>query len=139
MTWNYTTKKRRHAVRLGYDSGFELTIAQDLEARDVSFTYQKDKISYKVPAKKRSYTPDFKLSNGIIIESKGRFIAEDRRKHILIKEQHPELDIRFIFSNPDKKLKKGAKSTYADWCRKHGFKFAKKDIPDKWVKERKKK
>ena len=46
----------------------------------------------------RTYTPDFLLPNGIIIETKGRFTPEDRRKHLLIKKQHPDLDIRFVFS-----------------------------------------
>ena len=28
----------------------------------------------------------------------------DRKKHLLIKEQHPELDIRFVFSRAGNKL-----------------------------------
>ena len=29
----------------------------------------------------RHYTPDFILENGIVIETKGRFVSNDRRKH----------------------------------------------------------
>ena len=43
----------------------------------------------------RTYTPDFVLNNGIIIETKGRFMAADRRKHIAIKKQHPKLRYSF--------------------------------------------
>ena len=45
------------------------------------------------------YIPDFVLDNGIIIETKGLFTSEDRRKHIEVQKQHPELDIRFVFTN----------------------------------------
>ena len=59
----------------------------------------------------RTYTPDFELPNGIIIESKGRFVAADRKKHLLVQKQHPELDIRFVFSNSKAKISKGSKTT----------------------------
>lgn len=85
--------------------------------------------------KVRKYTPDFVLSNGIIVETKGRFTSADRNKHIEIHKQHPELDIRFVFSNSRAKIYKGAKSSYADWCKRHGFQYADKDIPEAWLKE----
>jgi hypothetical protein len=75
------------------------------------------------------------LSNGIIIETKGRFVANDRRKHKEISKQFPDLDIRFVFQNSRAKLYKGAKSSYADWCKKYGFQYAEKSIPDDWTKE----
>lgn len=62
----------------------------------------------------------------------------DRQKHLLVQEQYPELDIRFIFSNPNAKIRKGSKTSYADWCNKHGFLFAQKSIPKEWLKEPKK-
>ena len=83
----------------------------------------------------RRYTPDFILPNGIIIETKGRFVAADRKKHLLIQQQHSELDIRFVFSNSRAKLSKGAKSTYGEWCEKHGFLYADKQIPEEWLSE----
>ena len=83
----------------------------------------------------RKYTPDFRLPNGIIVETKGRFISDDRKKHLLVQQQHPDLDIRFVFSNSKAKLNKGAKSTYADWCIKHGFLYADKTIPEEWLNE----
>jgi hypothetical protein len=93
------------------------------------------KIEYIEPARTRKYTPDFILPNKIIVETKGRFTASDRKKHLLVKEQYPKLDLRFVFSNSRQKLYKGAKSTYADWCKKHGFKYADKSIPSSWIKE----
>ena len=70
------------------------------------------------------------------IESKGLFDNEDRRKHIAIREQHPELDIRFVFSNAQAKLYKGSKTRYSGWCEKHGFKWAHRVIPLEWLTEK---
>ena len=88
-----------------------------------------------IPASNHTYTPDFQLPNGIIIETKGRFVASDRKKHLLVKKQHPELDIRFIFQNAKGRINKGSKTTYADWCVKNGFLYADKEIPYEWFKE----
>jgi hypothetical protein len=122
------------ALKAGYRSGFEGDVAKELKAKGVEFTYEKEKIKW-VDLKVRTYTPDFVLGNGIIIETKGRFVANDRRKHKEIKKQFPDLDIRFVFYNSRSKLYKGAKSSYADWCDKYGFKYADKSIPDAWLQE----
>jgi len=76
------------------------------------------------------------LPNGIIIESKGRFTASDRRKHIAIKKQHPKLDIRFVFYNSRNKLNKGAKTTYQGWCEKNKFLYHDRIVPLDWLKEK---
>ena len=68
--------------------------------------------------------------------TKGIFDSEDRHKHTCIRQQHPELDIRFVFSNAKAKLYKGAKSTYTDWCEKNGFKYAHRVVPESWLKEK---
>jgi len=129
-----TSERRRHAIKNGYRSGLEDDIAKDLNDRGVEFEYEKLKVQWQL-IENKTYTPDFKLPNGIIIESKGRFVAADRKKHIIIKRQHPFLDIRFVFSNSRAKLYKGAKSTYGDWCSKYGFLYADKRIPDEWLKQ----
>lgn len=121
----------------GFRSGLEERIAQDLLDRGVGFTYEDRVVQYIKPQKPARYTPDFNLENGIIIEVKGRFLTEDRQKHLLIKQQHPELDIRFVFSNSRQRISKKSKTTYADWCTKHNFQFADETIPEQWVKEQK--
>jgi len=128
-------KARRIAIKHGYRSGLEHTISTYLTERNVIFKYEDIKIEWEDLAY-RTYTPDFILFNGIIIETKGRFMAADRRKHIAIKKQHPKLDIRFIFTNSKSKLSKGAKSSYADWCIKYGFKYYDRIIPEDWLKEK---
>lgn len=123
-----------HGLKHGYRSGLEDKVSKQLQESGVSFEYETLKIQYEVNETRR-YTPDFILPNGIIIETKGRFVAADRKKHLLIQQQHPHLDIRFVFSNSRAKLSKGAKSTYAEWCEKHGFLYADKEIPQEWLNE----
>lgn len=125
---------RKIAEQNGYRSGFEHNTAIDLQERKISFKYEDSKIRYIVPSVEKNYTPDFFLENGIIIETKGRFTLEDRKKHILIKRQHPELDIRFVFQNANQKIRKGSKTTYAVWCKTHGFMYSCKTIPHEWIK-----
>lgn len=129
-------KNRFRGIQAGYRSGLEEDTAAYLKKKKIKFTYEKEKIKW-VDLKVRTYTPDFVLHNGIIIETKGRFISVDRRKHKEIKKQFPELDIRFVFANSRAKLYKGAKSSYGDWCKKNGFKYADKVIPDEWLEETK--
>jgi len=124
----------RHARAMGYRSGLEVSVAKDLEAKGVPFEYEKKKIKW-ADFKVRTYTPDIVLSNGVIIETKGRFVAADRRKHLEIKKQYPDLDIRFVFSNPNAKLNKGSSTTYGQWCKRYGFKYHYLTIPDEWIEE----
>lgn len=128
-------KKSSFGKKLGYRSGLENETAKHIKSKGAKVLYETSKIHYTVPETSHVYTPDFILPNGIIIESKGRFVIEDRKKHILIRQQHPDKDIRFIFTRSSAKLYKGSKSTYADWCIKHNFKFADKKIPDSWFDE----
>lgn len=125
--------KRQAAKVKGYRSGLEVGLAEALTHVGIDGEYEQHKIKYTKPATNHTYTPDFRLPNGIFIETKGRFVAEDRKKHILIKDQHPELDIRFVFQNSKNKIRKGSNTTYADWCEKHGFQYADKTIPETWL------
>jgi len=117
-----------------FRSGLEEKVASNLDEAGVEFCYEAVKIYYDV-VETRRYTPDFTLPNGILVETKGRFTAEDRKKHLLIKKQQPLLDIRFVFQNSNQKINKGSKTSYADWCNKHGFLYADKLIPKEWTND----
>ena len=91
-------------------------------------------VPFTVPEKKRTYLVDFTLPNGILVEAKGRWTTEDRAKHLLIKKQHPELDIRILFMSAKTKIIKGSKTTYGDFCDKNGIIWAEKNIPESWLK-----
>jgi len=109
-------------------------MATNLAERGITFTYEEEKIKW-LDSKVRTYTPDFVLENGIIIETKGRFVSADRRKHKEVKKQYPDLDIRFVFSNSRAKLYKGAKGSYGDWCDKNNILYADWIVPEEWIKE----
>ena len=86
----------------GYRSGLEQTIAEQLRSHKIDVLYETDRINYVVPSRVAKYTPDFKLpkKNGIwFLETKGIWAVADRAKHLLIKDQQPQIDIRFVFSN----------------------------------------
>lgn len=123
------------AMKYGFRSGLEERIAEQLDELGVSYTYEKVKLKYIKPASSHVYTPDFQLPNGIIVESKGRFLAPDRQKHLLVKKHNPELDIRFVFSNSNARISKTSRTTYAMWCRKNGYQYADKLIPQEWLDE----
>ncbi|MEL6509024.1 MAG: endodeoxyribonuclease [Pseudomonadota bacterium] len=126
---------RQRAIAAGYRSGLEDATAQHLTKKGVQFEYETRTIYYEKPARLSRYTPDFLLPNGIIVETKGRFVTADRQKMLLIKKQHPDLDIRMVFSNPNTRISKTSKTTYAMWCNRHGFQFEKLIIPAEWIAE----
>jgi len=130
-------KKRYNAIKHGYKSGLEHTVLMSLKNRKCNAKYECLKIEWE-ELNYRTYTPDFLLPNGILIETKGRFTSEDRKKHLQISKQHPTLDIRFVFTNSKAKIRKGSKTTYGMWCNKYGFLYADKDVPQDWITERKK-
>ena len=131
------TSSKALGVAHGYRSGLEEQVSRQLVAAGINAAYEETKIAYVQPEKGRKYTPDFVLPNGIVIETKGRFLTDDRQKHLLVKAQHPNLDIRFVFSRSATTISKASKTTYAMWCEKNGFKYADKLIPVAWLIETK--
>lgn len=122
-------------LRLGYRSGLERSLGSEIAAVGQPVLFETFRVPYAIPAKLHHYTPDFMLANGIIIEGKGIFDATDRAKHLFVKSQYPELDIRFVFSSSRAKISKGSSTTLADWCRKYDYQFADKSIPLAWFNE----
>ena len=123
------------ARKYGYRSGLELKTAKYLDDLHIKYIYEKVKIEWE-DLTYRTYTPDFVLYNGIIIETKGMFTAADRKKHLAIKKQHPQLDIRFVFENSNRRLRKGAKTRYYQWCNRYDFDYYDRIIPEEWLKEK---
>ena len=125
-------KRSQRTSNNRYRSGFESKLANQLKRSGVDFEYETLKIEYR---KVSTYTPDFILPNGIIIEAKGVWTVEDRKKHLLVREQHPHLDIRLVFMNAANKIRKGSDTTYACWCEKKGIIYANKIIPKTWLSQ----
>ena len=128
-------KKNEAATTRRYRSKLERRVAESVEARGCDCEYEPVEIRYTIPARVAGYVPDFRLRNGIIVEVKGRWDAADRRKHEFVRAEHPELDIRFVFSNPWARISKESDTTYADYCDKKGWLYAKGSIPSSWLEE----
>lgn len=118
----------------GYRSKLELDVSRHLALAGVPFKYENIKLKYRVE-ELRCYTPDFDLGNGIVLEVKGYFRATDRKKLLLVKQQHPDLDLRLVFQQAQNKIHKSSKTTYADWCKKYGFPYSDGGrVPHQWLK-----
>lgn len=116
-----------------FKSGLERKVWESLPK---NCTYEDTKLKYTV---EHVYHPDFTIAPNVFIEAKGRFLSADRAKHLHIKEQHPDVKIYFLFGNAENTLTKSSKTTYGDWCRKHGFEYAdfyKEGIPKGWFKQK---
>lgn len=128
-------------------SGFERAIYRFLKGtKGVTFWYEPCVIPYVI---QKTYKPDFVIYKGklkkpkkpltfdelkgmVLIEAKGYFTSADRTKMKLVKEQHPDLDIRMLFM-ADNKLTKKSKTTYSQWAEKNGFVWAVGDeVPKEW-------
>lgn len=118
-----------------YRSALEKRVADAAARKNCVCEYEPFKIDYSIPERITRYTPDFLLPNGILIEVKGYWNAADRKKHRLLRAQHPELDIRFVFSNPWSRIGKNSDTTYGDYCDKRGWQYAKGEIPSSWLEE----
>ena len=99
--WSHIQKQK------GHKSGLETKIDEQLKSIGIDGEYEQHEIKYTIPETHHTYKPDFKLPNGIYIESKGWFLPEDRKKHLLIKEQNPDIDLRFVLQSPNGKIYKG--------------------------------
>ena len=99
------------------------------------FFYEKLTLPWTQPTVERKYTPDFVLYNGIVVETKGRWVTADRQKVKAVRAQYPLLDLRIVFSNANCRISKTSRTTYAMFCEKHGIKYASKRIPESWTRE----
>lgn len=125
-----------------YKSGFEKAIAQGLTENDIRFEYEKQawRYPYSIKAascsecgskhvvKIRKYTPDFFMwsedwSKGIVLETKGRLMTNDRTiiTHAAAYAVEHGIDYRLLFQR-DAKLPLKKTPTYLAWAESIGVK-----------------
>ena len=132
--------KRANAIKYGYKSGLEHTVAEWIQGTEYDLNYETEIIHYIVPERKAKYTPDFvftkKDGNLMYIETKGRWTSADRLKMKHVLQSNPGADIRLVFQTPTQKISKNSKTTYENYAEKLGIKhIAKRDIPAEWLLE----
>lgn len=114
-------------------SRFEADIYSDAVRRGLDVTYEPDRFTYTTP---HVYRPDFRLPNGVYVEAKGYFPTTDRTKMLSVRESNPDLDLRLLFQTASTKLRRGSRTTYAQWAEQHGFQWAEgPSIPAVWLEE----
>lgn len=129
-------RAKSRAKKAAYRSGLEVSLSAEITAAGEAVVYEEYRLPYLVPETRHHYTWDFTLANGIIIEGKGIFDATDRAKHLYVREQFPELEIRFVFSSAKAKIGPGSNTTLAAWCEKYGYRYAHRHIPPEWFREK---
>ena len=123
--------KRKKKSSRTFRSGLEERVAELMTELGVSYEYETTKIAYTIS---HNYCPDFVLPNGIILETKGYWDSEDRRKIKNVKEQNPDMDIRMVFQAPFNTISKKSKTTYAQYCERLGIPWTSfHDIPLEWL------
>ena len=132
--------KRAAALKYGYKSGLEHVVAEAIKSTPYDLKYETETVNYIVPERKAKYTPDFVFTkrNGqfMFVETKGRWTTADRTKMKHVLASNPGIDIRMVFQNPNQRLSKTSKTTYAEYALKLGIRHvAKKDIPAEWLEE----
>jgi len=116
---------------MAFRSKLEEKVADLLVELGVKYEYETKKVPYVI---EHIYTPDFILPSGVILECKGYWDAEDRRKIKAVKTLNPDLDLRMVFQSPFNTISKKSKTTYAKWCERHDIPWTSfHNIPLKWL------
>ena len=94
--------------------------------------YEPQRFKFIQPEVERTYIPDFKTGrSNIFIEAKGKLDLETRKKMVWFRDSNPTIRIIFLFMNPDNKITKRSKTTYAMWATDNGFEWL--DFRKDWL------
>lgn len=114
-----------------FRSGLEEKVADLLGELGVKYDYESTKVPYVI---QHTYTPDFVLPNGVYLECKGYWDADDRRKIKAVKTLNPDLDLRMVFQAPYNTISKKSKTTYAQYCERLNIPWTSfHNIPLEWL------
>ena len=116
---------------MAFRSKLEEKVADLLVELGVKYEYETTKVPYVI---EHIYTPDFILPNGVVLECKGYWDSDDRRKIKAVKTLNPDIDLRMVFQSPFNTISKKSKTTYAKWCERHDIPWTSfHNIPLKWL------
>ena len=106
----------RRSQKSVFRSKFEENVAKVLRG----FEYEPVTIPYVI---NRNYRPDFvHAATGTVVECKGFFREGDTKKYTSVRDSLPEgQQLVFVLMHPNKKIRRGAKMTMAEWCDKEGI------------------
>ena len=114
-----------------FRSKLEESVAKVLDQVGAKYEYENQQVAYTI---QHHYNPDFVLVYCVILETNGYRDSEDRRQIKAVIRDNPDIDLRMVFQAPFNKISKKSKTTYAQWCEKHGIKWAAAHaIPIDWL------
>lgn len=131
----YKSKSRKDAVSAGFRSAFEQSTANQLKAAKIEFKYEprEHTIGYTLKANgicvdcgckaivtNHKYLPDFVINEKVIVETKGKWDAQDRKKAIEICN-NTDYTLVLLFQNPLQKITK--RVNYGKWCDLNNIKW----------------
>ena len=74
------------------------------------------------------------LPSGVMLECKGYWDTDDRRKIKAVKTLNPDLDLRMVFQAPYNTISKKSKTTYAQYCERLNIPWTSfHNIPLEWL------
>lgn len=118
-----STKIKYGGVR--FASKYEAHLAEYFDKHGIVWEYEPIRIPWQPSV--RYYKPDFKITlpsgETFYLEAKGYFDGSARGKMVMVKEQHPDLDIRLAFMDDTKIIGKSKtkSKTYKEWADRYNF------------------
>lgn len=114
---NSFSEIRKNAKKQGFRSNLELRVAKILKGAGLPFSFEPGTVPYILEC---TYLKDFEVC-GWVVETKGYWDANDRRKQREVRRQNPHLKIVMCFSDPS--LKATPQKTYAEFCDWKGWEW----------------
>src|SRR2546421_12762452 len=96
----FFSKRKKHS-RSPYKSRLEANFAAEIFKRGLKAEYEATTFTY---VRKGHYTPDWKIADGVYIETKGYLSPSNRSNLISFREQHPNVQILLAFQYAANKL-----------------------------------
>lgn len=123
--YNKQRKDKEHRSRL------EDQVENALREQGFQPEYESEKFAYVLH---RKYTPDFRVGD-VRIEVKGWWPPAERAKFLAVVMANPTLKIFVALQRPGLTLNKNSKTTYAQWCQKHGIAWCPIPIPPDFLEQ----
>jgi hypothetical protein len=127
----FSRGKRTKYKKNHFKSRLEANFAAEMFKRNLKAEYESNVFAY---VRKSHYTPDWKIREGLFIETKGYLSPSNRSNLLSFREQYPNIEIRLAFANASNRLNSRSDTTYAKWAEKNGFKWCdlSKGFPAEW-------
>ena len=121
----------RSRLKSPFRSKFEEDVAKVLKK---GFEYEPFRVPYII---KREYCPDFvHEATGTLVECKGFFREGDTKKYKSVRDCLPDHQrLVFVLMKPEKKIRKGAKMTMAQWCEKENIAWYSRDTLKELIRD----